>query len=550
MIKSFLYPFLLLISYLILGLSIYSATSNFSILWLIIVLTQLPFTIRFTVIIILKLKKDKDPKLRILTSITLSGLIYCLLELIRLREFGNWMPLASSSAYTLTYVLVSFWLPKLDRHNSELLVKGKYFPEFVSEDQNRNPVSSTDLFLQPCLFIFYRGNWCPFCMIQLNEVKNLYKEIENMGVKIILVSPQDHKHTQELAQKFKVDFTYLVDKDLKLSHLLHLVHKNGVPIPFYNYGKDTTFPTVVFTNEKGKIIYADQTDNISIRPEPQDFIKIIKQSKLENFLENKIGERTEELQKEKQKSEKLLLNILPHHTAIELKETGSSRPRDYEKASVLFTDFKGFTKISEKLAPNELIKELDLYFGFFDSIATKHNLERIKTIGDAYMCAGGLPISNETNPIDSILSAIEMQNFMKKEINKRIGSNRPLFELRIGIHTGHVIAGVVGTKRFAFDIWGDTVNLASRMESSGEANQVNISEDTYQYVKYLFKCEYRGMIQAKNKGEVKMYFVNRIKPEYSADQEGIEPNKKFIGIYEEIKKGIPLQDHYEINLGS
>jgi class 3 adenylate cyclase len=211
---------------------------------------------------------------------------------------------------------------------------------------------------------------------------------------------------------------------------------------------------------------------------------------------------------EKHKSEALLLNILPAEIAQELKDKGTATPRQYELATVLFTDFKGFTNVAEGMSPEAIIQELDKCFLGFDEIIGKYNLERIKTIGDAYMCAGGVPTANKTNPVDAVKAGLEMQAFMEKIKKERQAEGKPYFECRLGIHSGRVIAGVVGKKKFAYDIWGDTVNIASRMESSGEINRINISADTYNLVKDFFVCEHRGKISAKGKGEIDMYFVN------------------------------------------
>lgn len=213
------------------------------------------------------------------------------------------------------------------------------------------------------------------------------------------------------------------------------------------------------------------------------------------------------IENEKERSEKLLLNILPYETAEELKEKGSATPKQYDMVSVLFTDFKGFTTIAEKLTPEQLIAELNLCFLEFDHIIDKHNLEKIKTIGDAYMCAGGIPVANTTNPVDVVKAGIEIKAYMDRMKAEREANGQEYWELRIGIHTGKVIAGVVGKNKFAYDIWGDAVNTASRMESSGEPGKVNISGDTYELVKDQFKCVYRGKVQAKNKGDIDMYFV-------------------------------------------
>jgi len=213
------------------------------------------------------------------------------------------------------------------------------------------------------------------------------------------------------------------------------------------------------------------------------------------------------IDKERKKSDKLLLNILPEETATELKEKGSATPKHYDKVSVLFTDFVGFTHIAERLTPDELIHELNQCFLEFDKIIDKHNLEKIKTIGDAYMCAGGIPVSNETNPEDIVQAGLEIQQLMQKMKAEKEKSGEPYWEVRLGIHTGQVVAGVVGKNKFAYDIWGDAVNIASRMESSGKSGKVNISGSTYDLVKDHFKCSYRGKVLAKNKGEIDMYFV-------------------------------------------
>ncbi len=222
-----------------------------------------------------------------------------------------------------------------------------------------------------------------------------------------------------------------------------------------------------------------------------------------------LSELNHEIRKQRDESNQLLLNILPNEVAQELKATGKATPKHYDMATVLFTDFKGFTKISEKLTPEQIIHELDLCFLKFDEIIEKYGVEKIKTIGDAYMCAGGIPVANRTNPIDVVKAGLEMQEFMEQFKAEKQAKGEPVWELRIGVHTGPLVAGVVGKNKFAYDIWGDTVNLAARMESSGEVGKVNISETTYELVKSHFQCTHRGKIAAKNKGEVDMYFVEK-----------------------------------------
>ncbi|HEX5624496.1 MAG TPA: adenylate/guanylate cyclase domain-containing protein [Saprospiraceae bacterium] len=213
------------------------------------------------------------------------------------------------------------------------------------------------------------------------------------------------------------------------------------------------------------------------------------------------------ISKEKQRNEELLLNILPAEVAAELKETGVYQPKTYSMVTVMFADFKNFTSIGEKVSAELLVREIHDCFSAFDKIIQSHRIEKIKTIGDAYMCASGLPSFSYTHARDMVDAAVEMMSFM--ETRKKENQARGLFgfDIRIGIHTGPVVAGVVGVKKFSYDIWGDTVNMASRMESSSEAGKINISESTYKLVKDHFRCTSRGKIPAKNKGEIEMYFV-------------------------------------------
>lgn len=214
------------------------------------------------------------------------------------------------------------------------------------------------------------------------------------------------------------------------------------------------------------------------------------------------------IKKGKKLSDELLLNILPTEVAEELKQKGSAEPQMIDQVTVLFTDFKGFTQLSEKLSPKNLVGEINECFSEFDHIMEKYGVEKIKTIGDAYMAAGGLPTSNTTHALDVVSAALEIQHFMLKQREKKESEGKLYFEIRIGVHSGPVVAGIVGVKKFAYDIWGDTVNTASRMESSGEVGQVNISGTTYEFVKNEFKCVHRGKVQAKGKGEIDMYFVD------------------------------------------
>ena len=215
------------------------------------------------------------------------------------------------------------------------------------------------------------------------------------------------------------------------------------------------------------------------------------------------------LDKQKAQIEGLLLNILPAEVADELQQTGSATPRYYDQVSVLFTDFKGFTLIADALSPQEVVSELNACFIAFDNIIEKYKLEKIKTIGDSYMCAGGIPSEDPDHPVSIVQAGLEIRDWMKNMNAKRKEAGLQSWELRIGIHVGPAVAGVVGKKKYAYDIWGSTVNIASRMESSGEPGLVNISSATYDLVKHQYSCVYRGKVMAKNIGEIDMYFVEK-----------------------------------------
>jgi class 3 adenylate cyclase len=210
---------------------------------------------------------------------------------------------------------------------------------------------------------------------------------------------------------------------------------------------------------------------------------------------------------EKQKSEDLLLNILPESIAGELKEFGRTTPCRFENATVMFTDFQGFTRYSEKHSPEKLVEMVDLYFRAFDQIVKKYKIEKIKTIGDSYMCVAGIPTTQKHHATAMIRAAFEFNEFVKNEALRKQKLDEPYLRMRIGIHSGPLVAGVVGSRKFAYDVWGDTVNIAARMEQSGEPGGINISESVYQMVKDDFDVIYRGEIEAKNKGRMKMYFV-------------------------------------------
>ena len=279
-----------------------------------------------------------------------------------------------------------------------------------------------------------------------------------------------------------------------------------------NTGKVYRYITKPWDKDELKITIDNALEAVRLRRDNKHLVLEL----LENNekLEEKVRQRTLEIEKksmqleaEKSKSDQLLLNILPEEIAGELKRFGKSYARKHNQVSVLFADIKGFTTITETMAADELITQLDESFRGFDRILEKYGIEKIKTIGDCYMCACGLPTDVENNAVIAVNAALDMQEFMTGfNTTKRI-QNLPVFEIRIGIHTGPVIAGVVGIRKFAYDIWGDTVNLASQMEHHSLPGKINISENTFSLINGFFNCTSRGKIEAKSKGEIEMFFV-------------------------------------------
>jgi len=247
-------------------------------------------------------------------------------------------------------------------------------------------------------------------------------------------------------------------------------------------------------------------------------------------LESMVNDRTKALAKSKQRSEDLLLNILPGSIAKELGDRGKAKAREYEECSVLFSDFKGFTVFSALLGGDELVEELDRIFRAFDEVNDHYNIEKIKAMGDAYMCASGLPEKHDHHALNAVLMGLEMICVMNEINADHVKHGRQEWLVRVGVHTGPLVAGVVGGKKFAYDIWGDTVNTASRMEHASEPGRLNISGVTYSQVMDYIDATVRGPLQVKGKGELMMYFVDRIKPEYSADEQGLVPNERLLAL--------------------
>jgi predicted ATPase/class 3 adenylate cyclase len=326
--------------------------------------------------------------------------------------------------------------------------------------------------------------------IRLDECKNLpitlIQYIERTRLEVLLGAAwQDQLHSKD---------TYIKTHKAKSVLGIPLINKNILQGILY---LENTLLENVFNFENAMFLtYLSSQIAVSIE-----------NAMLYNNLEKNVAERTSELADEKKKSDDLLLNILPAEIALEIKKYGRAIPRRYESVTVIFTDFVNFTKKTEQMSTEALVLEVDKYFTKFDEIIQKHNIEKIKTIGDAYMCVSGLPVIDKNHALNAAAAALEMRDFVE-EVAKQKGHDDPsAFEIRIGMHSGPVVSGVVGFKKFAFDIWGDTVNTASRMESNSQALKINISQDTYDLIKDKYECEYRGLIPAKNKGDIKMYFL-------------------------------------------
>jgi len=279
-----------------------------------------------------------------------------------------------------------------------------------------------------------------------------------------------------------------------------------------NTGKVYRYITKPWDKEELKITIDNAVETVMLRRNNKILISELQQNN--EHLEEKVRSRTLEVERQKEiiqagklQSDSLLLNILPDEIAEELKRFGRSYARKHTQVSVLFADIIGFTHVAEMLTPEKLVNALDEIFRAFDNIVDKYDMEKIKTIGDAYMCACGLPRSDNENAIKAVRAAIDMQEFIHGFGMVSRVQNLPVFEIRIGIHTGPVIAGVVGSRKFAYDIWGDTVNMASLMEQHGAAGMINVSETTYALVKNHFECTPRGKIEVKSKGELNMFFA-------------------------------------------
>ncbi len=371
--------------------------------------------------------------------------------------------------------------------------------------------------------------------IVLEKIRSSFrKEIHNYG---IVTSPPNEQILKTLSKLNPDIFLFDIDAGGKTQNLDFFMQLR-------EYGYLLSIPILIISEDITTIKRAIKLGATDFVKKPIDDLELVVRVKLLLSLFKLIkgiSKQTKELvaksletehqkielEEEKKKSDQLLQNILPKEIAEQLKNKGKVTAKKYRMVTIMFTDFKDFTRKSAALKPEEVIQELSIFFRKFDEITDEHFLEKIKTIGDAYMCVGGLPLRNRSNPIDTILAALKIQEFMSIYNEFRTKKGLSKWELRIGIHTGRVVAGVIGSKKFAYDVWGGDVNIASRLETASEVNKINISEVTYSYVKNYFNCTYRGKIPAKNLGEISMYFVEGIKKKYRSLENPILPNAAF-----------------------
>jgi adenylate cyclase len=353
-------------------------------------------------------------------------------------------------------------------------------------------------------------DYYPIC-VYLISMSDIYQERGDHQTALNYV-----KRSLELAQKYGLK-EQISDANLKLSELYEKAGNTGESLKYY----------------KSHIVFRDSVNNIrSVQKMADlrtDYEVAQKQVEVDLLNQEKRNQHIIVLSlliilglasiilvtlywfyrlisKEKKISESLLLNILPAETARELKRFGKVEAVKFDQVTVLFTDFVEFSKYAEFVEPEQLVRSIDFYFKGFDEITTKYGLEKIKTIGDSYMCACGLPTANHAHARNVVLAAREMIDLVRKELHA--ADTLSHFDIRIGIHTGPVVAGIVGIKKWQYDIWGDTVNIASRMESMSQHGRINLSETTYKEIDGEFQCEYRGEIEVKNRGSLKMYFLN------------------------------------------
>jgi adenylate cyclase len=374
------------------------------------------------------------------------------------------------------------------------------------------------------------------CSVCIQNYDGSYRLVKLFGSEIEC-NPNDFIEDNPITRALKTKQPQLNPKDSSKTFLSAYTSQIIIPLESENQVLGllifATTPPTTYNQEDLRIAYL-------LALQISTGIRNAKRFEDMNRLLEEMNKLYSELDNERRKSDSLLLNTLPRKIAEEIKQTGKIKPVHYKSASILFTDFKDFTKLAEQLSPEELVSELDYCFSYFDIVAEAHNLEKLKTIGDSYMCVGGIPTPTLTHAIDAVLAALHIKAFMDRRRYEKIKNHQPYWEIRLGIHTGPLLAGVIGKKKFTYDVWGDAVNTASRIESSSLPGCVNISKSTFELVKDFFDCEYRGKIAAKNKGCIDMYFVNCIKKNLAIDAMGLLPNDEFNALYSEKSQKLTL----------
>ncbi len=293
--------------------------------------------------------------------------------------------------------------------------------------------------------------------------------------------------------------------------------------------------TPIYDGSKIDKVVAIETDitrekeaELALKRQKEELLRLTDQLQEKN---NMLQSQWKLLQDERHKVDNMLENILPKYVIRNLIEYGYAKPRNYKKATVMFADFKGFTIACKDLTPDQIVDYLNFFFTKFDDIVVERYIEKIKTIGDAYMCVGGIPVRNRSHPFDVVLAALQFQYFMSHLDLVDPERKYPRWQLRIGIHTGPLVAGIVGKIKFAYDVWGDTVNTAQRLQTACDPGRVNVSATTYNVIKDYFICEPRGLIEVKHGRKIDMYYVNGLKPEFASEKTGTFPNENFNKFY-------------------
>jgi class 3 adenylate cyclase/CheY-like chemotaxis protein len=285
----------------------------------------------------------------------------------------------------------------------------------------------------------------------------------------------------------------------------------------------------------GEVLRLDVTRRQLLNLLLSTYENILQQNSKLAEMHRELGDANRQVEESLRKTRELLYKVFPRRIADELADTGQSEPRHFDAVTVLFTDFVGFTKTAETLSPRQLIADLDRYFLRFDQLLAECGMEKLKTIGDAYMAASGVPEPQGSHALDAAMFALGIREAVAAIGREQQAAGLPMFPIRIGLHTGPLVAGVIGEQRFLYDLWGDTVNTASRMESKGEPGRINISAATHAIIATWFECTPRGRIEVKGKGEVEMFFLERLKPEYSGNDAGTVGNEAFRAVRESLR---------------